>query len=112
MIQLYKSCVCPISDYGVEVWFKGQKNYLSKLQSLQNKAVRRILGAFSTTPVLALEAEAALLPPNLRLRYQQRRYALRILTLDQNHPIRKRTPDSLPPDYKIGTDYNHGNKYS
>jgi hypothetical protein len=111
MIQLYKSCVCTVSDYGAEIWFKDQKSYLSKLQSLQNKAARKILGAFSTTPISALEAEAAILPINLRLKHQQRRYALRILTLDQSHPIRKQAPDTLPPDYIIGPDYEENSKF-
>jgi hypothetical protein len=58
-----------VSDYGAEIWFKDQKGYLSKLQNLQNKAARKILGAFSTTPIPALEAEAALVLPNIRLKH-------------------------------------------
>jgi hypothetical protein len=89
--QLYLSCVVPISDFGSEVWWKGQQkgqqHFIDKLQKLQNKASRTILGAFRTTPIDAMNAEAALLPPDLRLDAAQRRYALRILTLDEHHPV-------------------------
>ena len=97
--QLYLSCVVPISDFGSEIWWKGdgtgQQHLIDKLQKLQNKASRTILGAFRTTPIAALDAEAALLPPNLRLTAAQRRYALRILTFDRYHPVGVRCPDSF-----------------
>src|SRR5690606_25359208 len=93
--QLYMSCVIPIADFGSDIWWKGQQGAADKLQKLQNKATRKILGAFRTTPVPLLDAEAALLPPSLRLTYAQRRMALRILTLDNHHPLTRRCPDSF-----------------
>src|SRR5690606_6106086 len=93
--QLYMSCVIPIADFGAEIWWKGQQGAADKLQKLQSKATRKILGAFCTTPVPLLDAEAALLPPSLRLTYAQRRMALRILTLDNYHPLTRRCPDSF-----------------
>ena len=97
--QLYLSCVVPISDFGSEVWWKGQhrrgqQKFIENLQKLQNKASRTILGAFRTTPIDTMNAEAALLPPDLRLDAAQRRYALRILTFDKHNPVGVRCPDS------------------
>src|SRR5690606_23642742 len=96
--QLYLACVVPISDFGSEVWWKGhnkgQQHLTDKLQKLQHTASRTILGAFCTTPIDALNAEAALLPPDLRMDAAQRRYALRILSFGNNHPVGVRCPDS------------------
>jgi len=55
-------------------------------------ATRKILDAFRTTPVSKLRAEAALLPPSLKLIFEQRRLALRILTPDKHHPSAKTIP--------------------
>ena len=104
--QLYKSCVCTVSDYGSEIWWKGQKGFLDKLQLLQNKATRKVLGAFKTTPARAMEAEAAIPPPNIRLNHHQRKMAIRILTLNKHHPLRTRCPDTYPPHYIIGREYS------
>jgi hypothetical protein len=56
MRQLYISTVLPILDYGSEVWWMGQKTSISKLITVQNGAMRSILGAFKTTPIAALES--------------------------------------------------------
>ena len=40
--QLYLACVTAVSDYGAEIWYHGQKQYLRQLQTLQNKALRKI----------------------------------------------------------------------
>ena len=100
MRQLYISTVLPILDYGSEVWWMGQKTAISKLVTVQNGAMRSILRAFKTTPIAALESEAAIVPTDLRLTHHQRKYALRILTLPSSHPIRQRCPSSLPPGFE------------
>src|SRR5690606_4422627 len=98
MRQLYQSCVVSVADYGSEVWWKGQTHLANKLQLLQNSATRSILGAFRTSPTTALDAEAGLLPANLRLNYNQTRLATRILKLPSTHPLVKWLPDSVPRD--------------
>jgi ribonuclease HI len=97
--QLYISTVLPVLDYGSEVWWLGQKSLISKMRIVQNGALRSVLGAFRTTPIAALEAEASIVPTITRLNYNSRRYALRILSLPSDHPIRERCPDSFPPGY-------------
>ena len=64
---LYQSCITSISDYGAEIWWKGQKGYQDQLQKLQNAAARNILGAFRTSPGAAMEIEADILPVQIRL---------------------------------------------
>lgn len=97
MRQLYLTCVVPISDFGSEIWWKGQVGLAQKLQVLQNKATRRILGAFRTTPTSVLDVEASVLPAAVRLSYAQRRYALRLLRLPTDHPVVRRCPEDFHP---------------
>jgi ribonuclease HI len=101
--QLYIACITTISDYGVQIWWKGQKGLLEKFQKLQNKALKVILGAFKTSPIEAMEIEAAVPPPEIRFEKICKGYALRILKIvDKNHPIRQRAPDTYPPGNTIG----------
>lgn len=94
--QLYISTVCSVADYGSEVWWRGQKGFAKKLQSVQNIALRKISGAFRTTPIAALEAELDIPPVETRLSLRQCKYAMRVLTMDEKHPICKRCPPTFP----------------
>ena len=72
------------------------------LQSLQNLAMRKILGVFKTAPILPMEVESALPPPEIRLNSKRRMYAFRMLKLSPNHPINAATdriinPHEVPP---------------
>jgi hypothetical protein len=96
MRQLYLACITSIADYGVPIWWKGQGHYLDKFQKLQNSILRKILGAFRTSPIAAMELEAAILPTRIRLDKICKNYALRAIQLDQDHPIKRRTPESFP----------------
>ena len=49
--------------YGIEVWYKeSNKTQKEQLQRLQNRGVRRILGAARDTPIAVLHVESAILP--------------------------------------------------
>ena len=58
--------------------------------------MRKIAGAFKTTPIAALEAELGLPPADLRLDRIQCAYATRLLTLPENHPVLELCPDIFP----------------
>jgi ribonuclease HI len=109
MRRLYMACITPISDYGALVWWNEQKHYQERLQRLQNLALRKILGAFRTSPYAAMEVEAAIPPPRVRLDRQSRSYALRVIQMPETHPIRKRTPATYPPE--IETEHKVNSKY-
>jgi hypothetical protein len=47
--QLYLGVVLPMMTYGSPVWWKGTKRQATILETVQNKALRQITGAFSTT---------------------------------------------------------------
>ena len=93
--QLYQSCITTVADFGAEVWWNQQKTQCRSFQQLQNQAMRKIAGAFKTTPIAALEAELGLPPADLRLDRIQRAYATRLLTLPENHPVLKATTTAL-----------------
>ncbi|KAI0991854.1 hypothetical protein K3495_g16333, partial [Podosphaera aphanis] len=87
MRQLYLACIISISDYASQVWWKRQRNFVEMLEKLQNIALRKILGCFKTSPTKAMELEACLCPPEVRLNHYRRKYAMRSLELMQNHPV-------------------------
>ena len=58
--------------------------------------LRKILGAFRTSPIAVREIEASILPVRIRFDKICKNYAFRTIQLDQEHPIKKRTPDSFP----------------
>jgi len=55
--------------------------------------LRKILGAFKTSPITAMEIEASILSVKIRFEKIYQNYAYRILLLGQDHPIRKRVPE-------------------
>lgn len=91
--QVYLACVASIADFGSEVYWKGtakgQQFILKPLQALQNMAIRKILGAFRTSPVRPMEVEASLPPPAVRLQTKTWKYATRIHRLAPSHPVVK-----------------------
>ena len=101
MRQLYIACVTTVADYGVPVWYRGNKQgkLLELYQRLQNQALPKILGAFNKSPTRAMELEAAIPPPEIRFQKTCLCYSLRTLQFRHNHPIRiaydKATRDDL-----------------
>ena len=95
MRQLYIACIVSIADFGVPIWWNNQKFLLDKYQKLQNLALRKILGAFKTSPIMAMELEAAIPPPKVRFNKIYMNYSLRIMQLFKNHSIRTRVSTSF-----------------
>ena len=58
--------------------------------------LRKILGAFRTSPIAAMEIEAAILPVEIRFEKIYQNYAYRNLLLSQDYTIRKRVLKSFP----------------
>lgn len=96
--QLYIACITSVADYGVPVWWRGQRYLEDRYQKLQNLALRKILGAFKTSPYRAMEIEASLPPPRLRLKRICRSYALRTMSFNQSHAIQQRLPNTFTPN--------------
>jgi hypothetical protein len=58
--------------------------------------LRKVLGAFKTSPIAAMEIEVSILPVKIRFEKICQNYAYRTLLLGQNHPIRKRVSELFP----------------
>jgi ribonuclease HI len=87
--QLYLACVTSIADYASPIWWKGQAQFKRPLQALHNLGLRKILGVFRTAPIVPMEVEAALPPPEIRLNSNVCQYAFRALKLASTHPIQQ-----------------------
>ena len=87
--QLYLTSIASIVDYGVQLWWKGQKTLIKPYQDIQNKALRCILGAFKTSPIRAMEIEANIPPVELSLDRLCLKYALKTLHNPGKPPIQE-----------------------
>lgn len=87
--QLYLTCIIPALDYGSVLWYNryGTEKLSKMCDKLQKHALHIMTGAYRSSPIKALEVEAALLPTRVRHFKQSSFYALRILKLQVNHPI-------------------------
>ena len=66
--QLYIAYITSVADYGVSVLWKRdkQQHLLNKYQTLQNQALKRVLEAFKSSSIRAMENEVSLPPPIIR----------------------------------------------
>jgi hypothetical protein len=85
--QLHQACVTSRSDFGAEIWWNRQKHLEQTLQLQQNRALRRILNAITSMPIIALHNEVAIQPVSLGLDQKQRKYALHLLSLPPTHLV-------------------------
>ncbi len=89
--QLYLTCITSISDYEVEIWWNNQKSYLVKFRKLQNAALRKILNAFRTSLINAMQIKVEISSMKIRLNQKCKNYAIWIVKLLKKHFIRKKT---------------------
>ncbi len=89
--QLYLTCVTSISDYDVEIWWNNQKSYLVKFHKLQNAALQKILNAFWTSLIDAMQIEVEISSVKMQLNQKCKNYAIWIVELSKKHFIRKKT---------------------
>ena len=111
MRKLYIACVVSIADYGVPVWWKKQVSLLDKFNKLQNAALRKMLGAFKTSPIAAMEVEAGILPTAVRFEKLCKNYALKILQMQDSHPVKRRVPANSPFNQIDGVNMSELNSY-
>jgi hypothetical protein len=64
---LYTQTIRPIINYAAPTWAAGTKTQIKPLVKVQNKALRLICTAFRTSPIHALEIEAAIPPLDIHL---------------------------------------------
>ena len=78
MRQLYTATVTAITDYAASTWYrlqiKGMMKAKKDLDAIQRLGAQAIIGAFRTVSLSILEAEADLMPIELRLRNRVANY--------------------------------------
>jgi len=74
--QLYLTCITSISDYDVKIWRNNQKSYLVKFRKLQNAALRKILSAFQTSSIDAMQIEVEISSVKMQLNQKCKNYAI------------------------------------
>ena len=78
LLRLYRTLVRSKLDYGCIVYGSARPSYLRKLDSFHNQGLRLALGAFRTSPVNSLYAEANEPSLNLRRKKLSLQYYLKL----------------------------------
>lgn len=79
LLQLYKSLVLPIIEYGSAVYAGGSENTLKRLEVIQNTFIRIATGAMKTSPIPSLQVDAFIAPLTIRRIEQTLRYASKLM---------------------------------
>lgn len=85
--QLFHNCLATISDFGAEVWWKGQVGLSNFIQQARDAAIHKVAGAFRTTSTTALQVETALPDTAIRVEAMQQKYAHRLRSMLPTHPL-------------------------
>ena len=77
--KLYKTCVCPILDYGSEIW--GARKY-HKIDQIQNRAMRAFLGVHKFAPLVGVQGDMGWTSSLVRRQTHMIRHWNHLLKLD------------------------------
>jgi hypothetical protein len=89
------AAVQSVALYRAELWWKGQKDAINKLQKLINKQSRAITRALTTSPIDLLIKEAEMTPAEPLLDHKQRKFTLRALKLPSTNLANQLLPSTL-----------------
>ena len=84
LLRIYRSLIRSKLDYGCSIYGSARKSYLKKLDPIANQGLRLCLGAFRTSPVESLQAEAHEPPLSLRRERLSLLYSLRVSSNPKN----------------------------
>ena len=85
LLRLFRSLIRSRLDYGAPVYRSARPSYLLRLKPVQNQALRLCLGAFRTSPIVSLHAEAFEPPMEIRRLQLGLQYAIKVST-DPDNP--------------------------
>ncbi|CAH2207555.1 jg24223 [Pararge aegeria aegeria] len=86
--QIYLSLIRSRIDYGSVLYDSSANCHLTKLDRLQNQALRITGGFIKTTPIHVMESELCIPPLKLRRKYLARKYSLKSLSWKENETIK------------------------
>ena len=84
LLHLYRSIVRSKLDYASPVYGSARPSYLKMLDPVQNQGLRVALGAFRTSPVESLQAEANEPPLELRRKKLSLQYTIKLSSTPEN----------------------------
>ena len=84
LLHLYRSIVRSKLDYASPVYGSARPSYLKMLDPVQNQGLRVALGAFRTSPVESLQAEANEPPLELRRKKLSLQYTTKLSSTPEN----------------------------
>jgi ribonuclease HI len=100
--QLFAAVIASRTDYGAVVWHRPKQDgstastaQVQKLTTVQRLAMKAITGCYRTTPTAALEIEAELQPPWIRLQTKVLLTVTRMRSLSISHPMHERISNAL-----------------
>lgn len=85
VINMYKSLIRSKIEYCSSIFGHISKNSLQKLTNVQNQAMRICIGAFKTSPIIAMQSECGLLPLSTRRQISTETLINKIMN-DPTHP--------------------------
>ena len=88
LLRLYRSLIRSKLDYGSFIYGSARKSYLKLLDPIAHQGLRLALGAFRTTPIQSLYAEAGEPPLYLRRKKLALQYIVK-LSQNRNNPTYK-----------------------
>jgi hypothetical protein len=84
--KMYNSGICPILDYGAEIW--GFRTYPC-IDAIQNRAIRSFLGVHNLTPILAMNGDFGLTQSSVRRKMAMLRYWNKVQTMAPTRMVKK-----------------------
>ena len=99
LLNLYRSLIRSKLDYGCFIYGSARKSYIKLLDPIHHQGLRLALGAFRTSPVESLYAEANEPPLNLRRKRLGLQYAVKLMS-DHKNPAFE-TVFEMPPNSEM-----------
>jgi hypothetical protein len=103
MRRVVVAAVTSVAMYGSEIWWRGQKDRVHKVQLLLNSQARAITGLLRSTPRAFLQTASCLPDAQDLLDHRQTKFALRALSANGDHP----THQLLPANFRFGELHRH-----
>lgn len=88
-LNIYRALIRSVIDYGSLIYGNASKAHLDKLDRLQFKAIRQVLGALRTSPTNALIAEAGEISLPIRRHFLGSKFILKIIAISKNYTRQK-----------------------
>ena len=89
LLRLYTMLIKPKLEYGSEAYASACKSQMSKIEPIQNQAIRTAIGAFKSSPIASIQAVSGTKPLQFSLDVKLLNYFLRIIVNGRN-PINLR----------------------